>query len=79
MDLPRPASVQNAFSLLDRTWDNGLAEVACRERFALLAHSPLGFGLLSQSGDVMRLSPAAGTNQILPAPSGNCDSHALDG
>ncbi len=47
MDLPRPVSVQNAYSLLNRTWENGLAEVAYRERIALLAYSPLGFGLLT--------------------------------
>jgi aryl-alcohol dehydrogenase-like predicted oxidoreductase len=45
--LPRPVSVQNAYSLLNRTWENGLAEIGFRERISLLAYSPLGFGLLS--------------------------------
>jgi len=47
LGLPRPVSVQNAYSLLNRTWENGLAEIGFRERISLLAYSPLGFGLLS--------------------------------
>ena len=45
--LPRPVSVQNAYSLLNRTWENGLAEIGFREKISLLAYSPLGFGVLS--------------------------------
>jgi len=47
LGLPRPVSVQNAYSLLNRTWENGLAEIGYRERISLLAYSPLGFGLLT--------------------------------
>jgi aryl-alcohol dehydrogenase-like predicted oxidoreductase len=47
MGLPRPVSVQNAYSLLNRTWENGLAEIGFRENVSLLAYSPLGFGVLS--------------------------------
>ena len=47
LGLPRPVSVQNAYSLLNRTWENGLAEIGFREKISLLAYSPLGFGLLS--------------------------------
>ncbi len=47
LGLPRPVSVQNAYSLLNRTWENGLAEIGFRENISLLAYSPLGFGLLS--------------------------------
>jgi aryl-alcohol dehydrogenase-like predicted oxidoreductase len=47
LGLPRPVSVQNAYSLLNRTWENGLAEIGFRERISLLAYSPLGFGMLS--------------------------------
>jgi aryl-alcohol dehydrogenase-like predicted oxidoreductase len=47
LGLPRPVSVQNAYSLLNRTWENGLAEIGFRERISLLAYSPLGFGHLS--------------------------------
>ncbi|MDZ7751056.1 MAG: NADP(H)-dependent aldo-keto reductase [Gammaproteobacteria bacterium] len=46
-DLPRPASIQNPYSLLNRSFEVGLAEVAHREALALLAYSPLGFGVLT--------------------------------
>jgi aryl-alcohol dehydrogenase-like predicted oxidoreductase len=45
--LPRVVSIQNAYNLLNRTYDTGLAEVCHRESVSLLAYSPLGFGLLS--------------------------------
>ncbi len=45
--LPRVVSVQNAYSLINRTWETGLAEIGFRENVALLAYSPLAFGLLS--------------------------------
>ena len=45
--LPRPVSVQNAYNLLNRYWENSLAEISYRERVDLLAYSPLGFGYLS--------------------------------
>jgi len=44
---PRMASIQNAYSLLNRSFEVGLAEVATRERCGLLAYSPLGMGALS--------------------------------
>jgi aryl-alcohol dehydrogenase-like predicted oxidoreductase len=47
LGLPRVASVQNPYSLLNRTFEVGLAEVAHREDVGLLAYSPLGFGVLS--------------------------------
>jgi aryl-alcohol dehydrogenase-like predicted oxidoreductase len=47
LGLPPPVSVQNAYSLLNRTWENGMAEIGFREKISLLAYSPLGFGLLS--------------------------------
>ena len=45
--LPRMVSIQNPYSLLNRTFEVGLAEVAVREECGLLAYSPLGFGVLS--------------------------------
>ena len=45
--LPCVLSTQNAYNLLNRVYDYGLAEVCHRERVGLLAYSPLGFGLLS--------------------------------
>jgi aryl-alcohol dehydrogenase-like predicted oxidoreductase len=44
---PRIVSIQNPYSLLNRTFEIGLAEIAQRERLGLLAYSPLGFGVLS--------------------------------
>ncbi len=45
--LPRIVSVQNPFSLLNRTYEVGLAEISIRERAGLLAYSPLAFGYLT--------------------------------
>ncbi|MCF6338120.1 MAG: NADP(H)-dependent aldo-keto reductase [Gammaproteobacteria bacterium] len=45
--LPRAVSVQNPYSLLNRSFEVGLAEIAHRETCGLLAYSPLGFGVLS--------------------------------
>jgi aryl-alcohol dehydrogenase-like predicted oxidoreductase len=45
--LPKIVSIQNAYSLLNRSFDSSLAEVARREQVGLLAYSPLAFGLLS--------------------------------
>jgi aryl-alcohol dehydrogenase-like predicted oxidoreductase len=45
--LPRIVSIQNPYSLLNRSFEVGLAEFAHRERIGLLAYSPLGFGVLS--------------------------------
>jgi len=45
--LPRMASIQNAYHLINRTFETGLAEVAMREEVGLLAYSPLGQGTLT--------------------------------
>jgi aryl-alcohol dehydrogenase-like predicted oxidoreductase len=45
--LPRIVSVQNPYSLLNRSYEIGLAEISWREQAGLLAYSPLGFGVLS--------------------------------
>lgn len=45
--LPRIASIQNPYSLLNRSFEIGLAEFAHREQVGLLAYSPLAFGMLS--------------------------------
>jgi len=45
--LPRIASIQNPYNLLNRSFEVGLAEMAHRENVGLLAYSPLGFGVLS--------------------------------
>ena len=46
-DLPVIASVQNPYSLLNRSYEIGCAEISHREGIGLLAYSPLGFGVLS--------------------------------
>lgn len=45
--LPRVESVQNAYSLLNRTYEVGLAEFQAREDVGLLAYSPLAQGYLT--------------------------------
>lgn len=47
LGLPRVATIQNPYSLLNRSFEVGLAEMAIREDCGLLAYSPLGFGVLS--------------------------------
>ncbi|WGD29056.1 aldo/keto reductase [Ancylobacter sp. WKF20] len=44
---PRAASVQNAYHLLNRTYETALAEVSLREDVGLLAYSPLAQGYLT--------------------------------
>ena len=45
--LPRAASIQNAYNLVNRCFEQGLAEIAHREECGLLAYSPIGGGTLS--------------------------------
>ncbi|MBT8325493.1 MAG: aldo/keto reductase [Winogradskyella sp.] len=46
-NLPKMVTIQNAYSLLCRTFECDLAEVAHREEIGLLAYSPMAFGVLS--------------------------------
>jgi aryl-alcohol dehydrogenase-like predicted oxidoreductase len=46
-NLPRVASIQNAYHLMNRVFESGLAEVCHREKVSLLPYSPLAFGTLS--------------------------------
>jgi aryl-alcohol dehydrogenase-like predicted oxidoreductase len=50
--LPRVATVQNPYCLVNRTWENGLDETCHRLGVSLLAYSPLAFGLLTGKFDV---------------------------
>lgn len=50
-DLPRVATVQNPYCLVNRGVDNGLDETLHRLGVSLLAYSPLGFGLLTGKYD----------------------------
>ncbi|HEV2511570.1 aldo/keto reductase [Bosea sp. (in: a-proteobacteria)] len=61
--LPRVASVQNAYNLLNRTYEVGLAEFHEREQVGLLAYSPLGQGFLT--GKYQRGARPAGTRTTL--------------
>jgi aryl-alcohol dehydrogenase-like predicted oxidoreductase len=45
--LPKMITIQNAYSLLNRTFEGDLAEVSHRENIGLLAYSPMAFGVLS--------------------------------
>jgi aryl-alcohol dehydrogenase-like predicted oxidoreductase len=44
---PRMVSVQNPYSLLNRSYEAGMAEVSIREDCGLLAYAPLAAGALS--------------------------------
>ena len=44
---PRVRTIQNPYSLLNRTFEVGNSEICHRENFGLLAYSPLAFGVLS--------------------------------
>ena len=46
LGLPRMASIQNAYNLVNRVFEFGLAEIAMRENVGLLAYSPVGQGYL---------------------------------
>lgn len=44
---PRIVSIQNAYNLINRSFENGLAEFSLREDVGLLAYSPLAQGYLT--------------------------------
>ena len=46
-NLPRMEAIQNPYSLLNRSYEVGLAEVSVRENIGLLAYSPLASGYLT--------------------------------
>ena len=49
--LPRVATTQNPYCLVNRSYENGLDETCHRLNVSLLAYSPLGFGLLTGKYD----------------------------
>lgn len=55
-NLPRIATIQNPYSLLNRLFEVGLSEICMREEVGLLAYSPLGFGFLT--GKYLQGTPA---------------------
>ena len=56
--LPRVATVQNPYCLLNRTVENGLDETMHRLGVSLLAYSPLAFGLLTGKYDAAGIDSA---------------------
>jgi aryl-alcohol dehydrogenase-like predicted oxidoreductase len=62
--LPRVASIQNAYHLMNRSFEQALDEVCFRERVSLLAYSPLAFGQLS--GKYVDDPQAAGRLNLFP-------------
>jgi aryl-alcohol dehydrogenase-like predicted oxidoreductase len=56
--LPRVATVQNGYSLVNRSVENALDETLHRLDVALLAYSPLAFGLLTGKYDAQGLTGA---------------------
>lgn len=46
-DLPRIASIQNPYNLLNRSYEVGLAEISIREKCGLLGYSPVACGRLT--------------------------------
>jgi len=46
-NLPKIKTIQNPYSLLNRLFENGSAEICIRENVGLLAYSPMAFGVLS--------------------------------
>ena len=60
---PRVQSIQNAYSLLNRTFETALAEIALREDVGLLAYSPLAQGFLT--GKYLDGARPEGTRTVL--------------
>ena len=56
--LPRVATVQNPYCLINRTVENGLDETMHRLGVSLLAYSPLAFGLLTGKYDAAGIDAA---------------------
>lgn len=74
LGLQRIVSIQNAYSLVNRTYEMGLHEMCYREQVSLLAYSPLAFGLLTgkyqknpQEPGRMTLFPEFGQRYQKPA------------
>jgi aryl-alcohol dehydrogenase-like predicted oxidoreductase len=57
--LPRPVSIQNAYNLVNRSFETGLSEIFYREQVSLLAYSPLGQGYLSGKYENGALPPGS--------------------
>jgi aryl-alcohol dehydrogenase-like predicted oxidoreductase len=63
-NLPRIATIQNPYSLLNRLYEVGLSEMCMRENVGLMAYSPLGFGFLT--GKYLNGIPENSRIQLFP-------------
>ena len=80
--LPRIVSIQNPYSLLNRSFEAGCAEVAIREKVGLLAYAPMAAGALSgkylggarPAGARMTLNP--GNTRYLAPPNAEAATRA---
>jgi aryl-alcohol dehydrogenase-like predicted oxidoreductase len=59
LGMPRPVSIQNAYNLVNRSFETGLSEIFYREQVSLLAYSPLGQGYLSGKYEGGALPPGS--------------------
>ncbi|MBK7220900.1 MAG: aldo/keto reductase [Saprospiraceae bacterium] len=59
-----PVSIQNPYNLLNRTFEIGLSEICMREKLAMLAYSPLAFGLLTGKYHLQLDKPTDRINQF---------------
>jgi len=62
--LPRVATVQNPYALVNRTLDTGLDEVMFRSGVSLLAYSPLAFGALTGKYDDVDIAAGGPTGRL---------------
>ncbi len=65
LGLPRIVSIQNPYSLLNRSYEVGLAEISHLENIPLLAYSPLGFGVLT--GKYLQATPKNSRLDLFPS------------
>jgi aryl-alcohol dehydrogenase-like predicted oxidoreductase len=63
-NLPKIISIQNAYHLMNRTFENGLAEMCRHASVGLLGYSPLAFGHLS--GKYLAAPQAKGRVTLFP-------------
>jgi aryl-alcohol dehydrogenase-like predicted oxidoreductase len=63
LGLPRVASIQNTYNLVNRTFETGLAEIAQRENVGLLGYSALAQGYLT--GKYRNGAMPAGSRKVL--------------
>ena len=62
--LPRVATVQNPYTLVNRVVDNGLDETLHHNEVSLLAYSPLAFGVLTGKYDDAGFTPGEASGRM---------------